>query len=50
MFREFRCCSGFKVNAFLVKGETDESGRIEELRPSDTLKNKAISRELLNRT
>jgi hypothetical protein len=25
MFREFRCCSGFKVNAFLVKGETDES-------------------------
>ena len=50
VFRGFRRCAGFKVNAFLVKGETDESGRIEDLRLSDTLKNKAISRELLNRT
>jgi hypothetical protein len=32
MFRGFRRCAGFKVNAFLVKGETDESGRIEDLR------------------
>ena len=50
VFQGFRCCAGFKVNASIVERETNESGRIEDLRLSDTLKNKAISLELLNRT
>jgi len=44
VFRVFRLCDGFKVNASFVKWETDESGRIEDVDFSDSLKNKAISR------
>jgi hypothetical protein len=50
VFRGFKRCASFKLNAFLVKGETDESGRNGDLSIYDTLKNMAIFREILNRT